>query len=826
MVQNENRPDNLSDAAADRLSTLLRYADLGWPLVPLHWVQADGSCTCKDPDPNHKGGKHPILKSWAEDATADRGQVRRWADRWPSANFGIACREGGVFMIGPDGEQGVADLARLEAENGPLPPHPIQASGTPPGQHHVFRWPQGVAIKNRQPKKGEVIAHRGCRIDVRGRGGQFVVAPSRIAAGQYRWIVPPWEVPPPDPPDWLLRWLEDEEKAASGQGVLEEIGRFNDRYGPRTGTATGRPSVEDRAIDYLATIDPAVSGQGGHAQTMWAARCMVWGFDLGESRGYDVLASHYNPRCRPPWSEKELRHKAAEADKPPFSHARGWLKDQEPHHSNGEAKTPPGGGAGTKEDDHLTDLGNARRLNKAHGQDLRWVRAWKKWLAWDGCRWKDGDQFDVRKRGEQVITDLFLRATDQMNRLANDKSREAAKRLIELQQTQTWAKKSEDAKRLNSMVDLLRSQPGIGIDHDELDNNGWLLNCPNGVLDLKTGRLAPHRRGDHLTRLCPTRFDPDARCPHWEQFLCEIFVRDDGPDVELIHYLQRLLGYCLTGDVSEHLLAVLYGCGANGKSVLVNVVRAVIGHELTCVAAPDLLLARNFDKHPCEIANLFGKRVVVCQEVGTGRRLNEALVKWLTGGDHLQARRMREDLWEFAPTHKAFLVSNHRPEIAGTDNGIWRRVRLIPFDVTIPPERQDKTLTDRLIAEAPGILAWMVRGCRHWQEGGLREPDRVRMATEEYRTEEDVVGRFLCERCVVAPAAQVRSDALYSAFAAWSKTCGEQDVPSRRKFGEAMNGREGISRCTSNGTIYRGVGLISGSAAGHWGEAGQTEGAM
>jgi P4 family phage/plasmid primase-like protien len=795
------------------LDAALRLARLGWPVVPLHEVRGDGSCSCGSTDPTHKAGKHPrVGKQWQMKATTDEAVIRSWFGKWPAANLGVACRPGGVFILGPDGEQGMKDLARLEAENGPLPPCPRQASGTPPGQHLVFRWAEGTHVKNRQTKKGEVVAHRGCCIDVRGAGGQFVVAPSRNRAGPYSWIVTPWEVPPPDPPGWLLRWLEDEEPSrGSAKGTTGPVLKVR-----------AEPTVEERAVKYLASCPEAVSGQGGHAATMWAARAVVYGFDLGEDRGFAVLDQHYNPRCRPPWTEKELRHKCKDANKDDgFRERRGWLlKEDKPHEHNGHARhehdgpaepeRPAPGGAGAppgREPVNLTDLGNARRLARAAGDDLRWVRSWKKWIEWDGKRWSDGDQYDVRRRGESVITDLFLAATEQMKQLAGDDGDQAKVRLAALQKTQTWAKKSEDARRLNAMVDLLRSQPGVGIDHEQLDRDPWLLNCPNGTLDLRTGRLRPHARGDYLTRLCPTPFDPEAECPAWEAFLCDVFRSGDGPDLDLICYVQRLLGYGLTGDTSEHLLAVLHGTGANGKSVFVNVVGEVIGHEMVCTAAPDLLLARDLDKHPCELACLFGKRLVVCQEAGTGRRLNEPLVKWLTGGDRLQARRMREDPWEFTPTHKAILVSNYKPAVAGTDNGIWRRLRLIPFDVTFPPERQDKGLTRRLTAEAPGILAWMARGCSHWRAGGLNEPARVLAATRSYREGEDMVGRFIAERCLVSPDATVRSDALYTAFVAWSKAGGEEKVLSRRKFGEAMTGREGVGRETSNGTRYRGLAL-------------------
>jgi putative DNA primase/helicase len=373
-------------------------------------------------------------------------------------------------------------------------------------------------------------------------------------------------------------------------------------------------------------------------------------------------------------------------------------------------------------------------------------------------------------------------------------------RLRRAQELQRWALRSEAAPRINAMLDLPRSEPGIPVLPENLDRDPWLFNCPNGTVELRNGQLREHRREDLITKMCPTEYHPEATCPLWCRFLEEVFAGD----FDLIDYLKRLFGYALTGDTSEHLLAVFHGGGANGKSVLVNTLLGVLGEDYGMMAMPDLLLSRHGERHPTEIADLFGKRLLVCQETGAGRRLNEPLVKWLTGGDKIRARRMREDFWEFNPTHKVILVSNHKPEVRGTDFGIWRCIRLIPFNVTFPEDRQDKALPAKLGAEAQGILAWCVAGCREWQAHGMVTPQSVLLATEAYRADEDVLAAFIADCCMRGDGYECKASDLYLHFRAWQERMGEKDPLSQKKFGAAMTAR-GFERFTNNGTYYRGV---------------------
>ncbi len=238
------------------------------------------------------------------------------------------------------------------------------------------------------------------------------------------------------------------------------------------------------------------------------------------------------------------------------------------------------------------------------------------------------------------------------------------------------------------------------------------------------------------------------------------------------------MGYAATGDTREQALFFPYGSGANGKSTFLALIMAALG-EYATQAAPELLTYSKTDRHPTELADLVGVRFVASLEVDEGKRLAEALVKQMTGGDHMKARRMREDFFDFVPTHKIFLAANHRPVIRGTDHAIWRRIHLVPFEVTIPDADQDKGLGTRLHAELPGILHWIVEGCTAWQRHGLGVPDVVRQATTEYRAEQDVLGGFLADECELLATATVTSKALYGRYMEWCKRTGETPIGQR-----------------------------------------------
>jgi putative DNA primase/helicase len=299
--------------------------------------------------------------------------------------------------------------------------------------------------------------------------------------------------------------------------------------------------------------------------------------------------------------------------------------------------------------------------------------------------------------------------------------------------------------------------------------------------------------------LCLIDFDPDAECPLWDATLHRFL----GGDPDLIDYWQRLCGCAMSGVIRDHVMPIAYGTGANGKSTILGALLGVIGPDYAMKASSDLLMSRKGESHPTDKTDLFGKRLVVVIETESGSRLNESFVKEATGGDSIRARRMREDFWEFTPSHTLIMATNHRPTIRGSDNGIWRRLKLVPFAVSVTGHEIDPAMPEKLRAEYPGILNWCIRGCLAWQQHGLQEPPCVADATAEYRSEQDRFGGFLEQHTVTDTNGRVRCGELYGLYKEYAANAGEF-IMSQTAFGTEMTDR-GFQRKKSGDTWYIGL---------------------
>jgi len=424
------------------------------------------------------------------------------------------------------------------------------------------------------------------------------------------------------------------------------------------------------------------------------------------------------------------------------------------------------------EPEHLTDLGNARRLVRLFGDDVRYVPPLKKWLLWDTTRWQPDETGGIYRFAKLVVAGIYSEAGYELQ----DARRDALGK---------HAVRSESVRALQAMVTLAHTEAGVPVVPEQLDVDPWLLNCANGTLELRRGTLRPPRREDLITKIIPVAYEAEAPCPTWLAFLDRIL----GGRESLVRFVQRAIGYALTGLTSEQVLFILWGAGANGESTfIVALTRILAAYAATMDAST--LLARKGEGMAAQndLATLAGIRFAAAMESDMGRRMAEALVKQVTGGDHLKVRRLYADPFEIIPAFKIVLSTNHRPIIRGTDAAIWRRLRLIPFTVTIPDSEQDHLLLDKLAAEAPGILAWAVQGCLAWQREGLGNPEEVRAATAAYRQEMDLLGDFLADRCVLEPDAAVAASDLYASYADWTPKTGEKPM-SQKALGAHLTER-------------------------------------
>lgn len=433
-----------------------------------------------------------------------------------------------------------------------------------------------------------------------------------------------------------------------------------------------------------------------------------------------------------------------------------------------------------------SDAGNSERFITDHGDDVRFCHPWRAWLIWDGTRWRTDESGEVVKRAKETVRRMLRTAVDDDRKFL------------------TFALASERDARLRAMLAL--AQPERPVLPGELDVDPWMLNVANGTVDLRDGELHPHRPEQLLTKLAPVEFDATAESPRWQAFLEQIFAGDQ----EFVAFVRRLVGVSLTGTPGAQKLPICWGTGANGKSTFLAVLQRLLG-DYAHQAPPEILMLRDgVGGATPDLADLQGRRFVATVETGEGRRLDEALVKTLTGGDAITARRLYQAPFTFQPSHTIWLSTNHLPQVRGTDHALWRRLAIVHFTVTIRPEdqRDQHELIAELLEEAPGILAWAVAGCLEYQRDGLGEPETVKVATSDYREEQDVLAGFLADICVVTPSARAKAGDLYAAYTAWCAENHERAIP-QRGFGMRLRDRGFTDTRTGKARFWVGIGLSS-----------------
>ena len=434
-----------------------------------------------------------------------------------------------------------------------------------------------------------------------------------------------------------------------------------------------------------------------------------------------------------------------------------------------------------------SDLGNTQRFTLRFKRDVRYSFPFKSWFIWDGTRWQQDNQGLVYEIGKEAV----FRLGDEAPLYDSEAERTAAFK---------WAATSQSKSAIENLVALSRSS--LPISPDELDRDPYLFNTVNGTLNLKSMEFTGHRQEDYITKMAGGVYVPEANCPLWQDHLRLVFNNDD----EFITGFQEMCGYSLIAGNPEQIMFILHGTGKNGKSVTLETLSRVWGEYAVNIAPESLMQRRNNEAPRGDIARIAGGRLITSSEGEDGARLAESIIKMLTGGDRVTVRRLYEKEFEFIPTGKIWLSTNHKPVIFGTDVAIWRRLWLVPFNVTIPEERRDTHILEKLALESPGILNWCLEGLgRYFTKGKLLKPARIAEASETYRDESDLLGEFLADRCIMQGEADRR--ALLADYKAWCNDVNEKPVSSKR-FASLLRDR-GVSERKEHGNrIWVGISLV------------------
>jgi putative DNA primase/helicase len=674
----------------------------------------------------HNRGKMPVLKNWTDLASSENRKVQNWFTSYPDANWGLVTGMlSNVWVMDIDPPEGEVSLTEL-LNNRVLPRTPVCVTGSG-GRHYYFKFPKDFIVRN--VKTG----YKG--IDVRGEGGQVVVPGSIHAATQneYYWEkgLAPWETKVAEAPKWLITGLN--------------LDTVKDEW-------SNIPKVGEHIED------------GGRNDAIFGnAYKLALKDDLTEDQIFKMMRDWMDELGYTEFDDSEIQKTVNSAYK------RAEAKREK---KQALTKNPLVGGM------LFDDTANAMRLLHVHGENLIFVEG-RGFHYWNGKFWapdKDGLRTQLLMVG--VLEDLMKYA---MELIEDASTREVGYKLHKL--TASSRNQSRIESALNASTKYIFQESEI-VDGPQ---TRFLLNFKNGTLDMITGELRPHSKDDFLTKMVPYNYNPDAKCPFWENTL-QLALEDNSA---LIGFMQRALGYSISGSVDESCLFVAWGeAGSNGKSTIMEAIQRVLGNSYAKTVDPTMITTGARDLTVLSsLAQVAGIRMVSMSEASENSRFSEALIKQLTGGDTIEAKYYYKDPFSYQPEFKLWLRTNDKPAIYGDSNAIWRRIKLIPFNRAIPKELQlpRHIVDEKLEAESEGILAWMVRGFQeYWKTHSLEAPEEIEKAVSDYRDENDVIRQFLDEHITKKPGATVARQVLYHAFTNWMKDNGFRYIMTSNKFGHRV----------------------------------------
>lgn len=763
----------------------LAYAKQGFRVVPLYGIkEAKGVCSCTCGNHYCKSpGKHPAIKAWVTNATTNELELLSFAQQWPYANWGIATGKlSGIIVLDIDGRNGGYDsLAKLINDIGELPATKAVNTGSGQGTHLYYRYPLGVDIP-----KTVLAEYPG--IDFESDGGQVVAPPSRHASGGfYEWQESSKATPLADLPPRLIDLLTAKRPKAPPT-LSQQVTAPREMAGRK---------LTPNAYKWLGEALAKAHLYGRNNTAYWLAS-QLRDDDFSEAEASAYIIDFAERLGDADFDADEALTAAGNAYKAPKREAAKsggqvyTMPKQKPDVTQAELAPV----ADAHKDYRLTEGGNAERFADTFRVISRFVPSWKSWLVYDGKRWQHDELQSTVTQAKQIVAQLFQEAA-----IADDERRSA---LIK------FAAKSDTAYGIKAMLTLAQNE--LAVTPNDLDRDLWLLNVANGTLDLRTGTLRAHDKDDLITKLAPVYYDPNAQCPNWLRFVN--WTTNQRP--ALAAYLQKAFGYSLTGDVREQVLFLLHGIGANGKSTMVEVFRSLMGDYAESLPI-DAIMQTKDGANNSAIARLKGVRFAYAAEPTEGARLNEGLVKQMTGNEVMTARFLYAEPFTFLPAFKLWLSANHAPVVRDSGKGMWRRIRRVPFDARLaeagesPSEQypaKDELLKDRLLAELPGILNWALEGLGIWQADGLGTPPEVVAATADYRDDMDTFAHFLADCCVVATGNQVRASELVAVYQTWCKDNNERPLAAKH-LASALRDRGFTHYRDTRGILWLGLSLAT-----------------